>query len=167
MNITVTVDGQQKFNGAIDALNRGVSDFRPVWPEIELAFFRLMSEQFDSEGQRGGAKWKPLSEKYRQWKEKKYPGRPILHLTGRLRRSLSVVGGGDQIREPEPLSLTLGTRVPYAVYHQRGGGRLPARPPMQINKNDYGKFVSRMYRYVEKVSRQAGFEVTAPGGFVE
>jgi phage gpG-like protein len=167
MNISVTVDGQKQFSGAVDAIAKGISDFRPVWPEIELAFFRLELEQFNSEGSRGGSRWKPLSEKYRKWKERHYPGKPILQRSGRLLRSLSVIGGGDSIREQEPLSLTLGSRVPYATYHQRGAGKLPQRPPMQIQRDDYGKFVSRMFRYAETVARDAGFAVTAPGGFAE
>lgn len=167
MDITVTVDGQKAFSGAVDAIAKGISDFRPVWPEIELAFFRLELEQFNSEGSRGGSRWKPLSEKYARWKAKKYPGKQILERSGRLKRSLSVIGGQDSIRIQEPLSLSLGTSVPYAIPHQRGAGKLPQRPPMQIQRDDYGKFVSRMFRYAETVARDAGFAVTAPGGFVE
>lgn len=161
MNLKLSIDGQAKFDGAFRVLAEGLTDLRPVWPEIELQFFRAELEQFSSEGARGGARWQPLSARYAKWKAKRYPGKPILQRTGRLLRSLSVVGGPDSVRIVEPMSLTLGTRMPYAGYHQRGAKRLPQREPLNLTRDDYGKFVSRIYRYAEKVSQQAGFEVKA------
>lgn len=161
MNLTLTIDGQRKFDGAFRVLTEGLSDFRPVWPEVELQFFRAELEQFNSEGARGGARWQPLSARYAKQKAKKYPGAPILVLTGRLKRSLTVIGGADSVRIAEPLSLTLGTRTPYAGYHQQGTKRMPARPPLELTRDDFGKFVSRIYRYAENVSREAGFDVNA------
>lgn len=162
MNLTLTIDGEEKFKAAFATLDESIRDWREVWPEIEQIYFRAQLEQFASIGSRGGAVWTPLSDSYRRWKEKKYPGRPILVLTGRLKRSLSVagVGGGDQVRELEPLSLTIGSVVPYALYHQRGTKRMVARPPIQLIKRDFGRMISRMYRYAERGARDAGFRTS-------
>lgn len=161
MNLKLTVDGQERFNWAFDTLGKQIADWRPAWPEIEQVFYRIELEQFESEGARGGQKWQELSPAYKKWKERHFPGRPILMRTGRLKRSLSVIGAGgsDSIHEAEPMSLTLGSKVSYGIYHQRGGGKLPARPPLQINRNDMGKIVSRMWRYAERGARGAGFQV--------
>lgn len=164
MNLKLSIDGQAQFNNAFDVLAEGITDFRPVWPEIELQFFRAELEQFSSIGARGGSQWAPLSKGYAKWKAKKYPGKPILQRTGRLLRSLSVIGGADSVHEAEPLSLTLGTRVPYAIHHQRGGKRLSQRPPLQLTRDDYGKFVSRIYRFAERQAKEAGFETKTSGG---
>lgn len=153
MNLTLTIDGQTKFDGAFRVLDERIADWRPAWPEIEQVFYRAEKEQFDTEGGRS-EKWKPLSKQYGEWKELHFPGFPILVRSGRLRRSLSVLGGADSIREGEPQSLTLGTRVPYAkpVHKQRA--------VIDLTRNDIGKMVSRLYRFAERGARDAGFETT-------
>lgn len=156
MNLTLTIDGIPQFDGAFNTLGKTIADWRPAWPEIEQVFYRIELEQFNTEGARGGERWAPLTANYGKWKEAHFPGQPILVRTGRLRRSLSVLGTGDSIREREAQSLTLGTRVPYAGFHQYGSGRR-RRQPLQITRNDIGKFISRLYRYAERGARDAGF----------
>lgn len=166
--LKITVDGEQKLNRAFDTLGKAVSDWRELWPEVEQIFFRAELEQFTSEGGRS-TKWAPLSAKYAKQKARRFPGRQILVRTGRLKRSLSVLGGGDQIREAEATSLTLGSRVDYGIYHQRGAGRLPKRPPIELTTRDFGRITSRMFRFAERGARGAGFSVnrlpTAGDGF--
>lgn len=160
MNITLEIDGQEQFNWAVDSISKSITDWRGVWPEVEQIFYRAQLEQFNSEGSRGGSRWTPLSDNYRNWKQKKYPGRPILVLTGRLKRSLTVngAGGADQVRDQQPMSLTLGSVVPYAIYHQRGTKRMAQRQPMQFLQRDMGRITSRMYRFAERGARDAGFK---------
>lgn len=160
MRLTLTVDNLEQFDGAFDVLAENLSDLRPVWPEIELQFYRAELAQFNSEGARGGARWQALSPKYAKRKAKIAPGKPILELTGRLKRSLTAIGGADAVRIAEPLSLTLGTKTPYAEFHQRGGRKLPQRKPINLTRDDYGKFISRIYRYAEKIGKEAGFQVS-------
>lgn len=159
--LRLEVDGIQTLNRAFDTLGKTISDWRDAWPEIEQIFFRAELEQFDTEGARSGAKWQPLSAAYARWKQIRFPGAPILVRTGRLKRSLSVSGVGtdDSIREHEPTSLTLGSRVPYAIYHQRGGRRLPKREPINLTLRDAGRITSRMFRFAERGARGAGFQL--------
>src|SRR5262245_53623171 len=161
MELRLEIDGQEEFAGAIDRISDQVSDFRPVWPEIEQVFYRIELEQFGSEGARGGSKWKALSPAYKKWKEVHFPGRPILVRDGRLKRSLSVIGAGgsDSIKEFRPLELILGSRGPYAIYHKRGTPKMAARPPMQFKRDDFGKIISRLSRFAERGARDAGFNV--------
>ena len=166
MNFTVTIDGVQQSSRAFRTLNENLRDFRPVWPEIHMYFLRGASEQFESLGARGGQRWAPLSEKYAKWKAKKYPGKPILVRTERLKRSLSLGGSEpDQVKEFQPLSATFGTRVPYARYHQRGTKRMPARPVLQPTQRDVDRMVSRLYRFAERGARDAGFQTRSRARF--
>jgi len=165
MRLRVDIQGEEKLDYSIGAISDSIGDWREVWPEVELVFYRATLGQFRTEGQRGGDRWKPLSNAYRKWKEVKYPGQPILVLTGRLRRSLTATGSEESIRVREPESLTLGTSTPYARYHQRGTRKMAARPPLVLLKNDYGKIVSRMFRYAERVGRAAGFKTESRGTF--
>lgn len=52
---------------------------------------------------------------------------PILYDTGRLFRSMSPGGPGYIERFVNPLTIRVGTSVPYAPYHQFGGPNLPQR----------------------------------------
>jgi phage gpG-like protein len=171
VNLSIEIDGQKEFDHAVDLFNERIADWREAWPEIEQVFYRIELEQFNTEGSRGGGRWVPLSPAYKKWKEVRYPGKPILHLTGRLKRSLSVLGGEDSIRDAQPDSLTLGTKVPYAGYHQRGTSKMPARPPLELTRDDFTKIASRLIRFSERGARDAGFGVkskrlpTAKEGF--
>lgn len=158
--LKITVDGEEKLNRAFDTLGKTVSDWRPAWPEIEQIFFRAELEQFNSEGARS-TKWAPLGSKYAKQKARRFPGRKMLVRTGRLKRSLSVIGSGgsDQIRDADQTSLTLGSRVDYGIYHQRGTPRMPARRPIEITVRDFGRLTSRMFRFAERGAREAGFQV--------
>jgi phage gpG-like protein len=169
VKLSVTVDGLERSTRAFKVLDDSIKDFREVWPEIRMYWVRANVEHFESEGARGGQKWQPLSANYAKWKAKKYPGKPILVRTGRLFRSLTLGGfGTDIINDEQPRSLTLGTAVPYAKYHQRGTSRLAQRPVFAPTQRDIDRMVSRIYRFVERGARDAGFATrgrsrTTPG----
>lgn len=165
MRLYAEIDGEKGIDYAIGAIREGISDWREVWPEVERIFYVATLAQFRTIGQRGGTPWAPLSAGYRKWKEKKYPGQPILVRTGRLRRSLTAVGNEDTIRDQQPMALTIGSSTPYGIFHQRGTRRMPARPPLVLTKTDYGKMVSRMFRYAQKVGADAGFKVEGRAQF--
>ena len=93
------------------------------------------TRSFVSLGKSTGHPWKPLSPPYETWKSKHFPGRPLMVLTGRLARSLTTETDRNFIfARKGGTSLTLGSRVKYAGYHQRGTERLPARPLFIMNR---------------------------------
>lgn len=129
-----------------------------------MYFLRATVEQFESIGARGGQRWQPLSERYAKWKAKKYPGKPILVRTERLKRSLSLGGSApDQVAEFQPLYAVFGTSVPYARHHQYGTSRMVQRPILQPTQRDVDRMVSRMYRFIERGARDAGLNVMSKG----
>lgn len=165
MRLTVDIQGEEKLDYAIKSITDQIDDWREVWPEVELVFYRATLGQFRSEGQRGGDRWRPLSDNYRKWKELKYPGQPILVLTGRLRRSLTATGSEESIRIRERTELTLGSSTPYGRFHQTGTRRMSPRPPLVLLRQDYGKIVSRMFRYAERIGKDAGFKTETRAQF--
>ena len=79
--------------------------------------------------------------KSRGRKDSAYPGRPLLVLTGRLRESLTNARSRDSVynrRQKGFKLLSLGTRVPYAGYHQHGTSKMPRRP-LFVVKSKIGK----------------------------
>ncbi len=92
---------------------------------IKMLFQDDERQLFASEGAKGKAgKWPELSEKYKIWKERHYPGKTIMVRTERLMKSL-IGEGNESVRtlvkdNQKTMTLRLGTLVPYAEYHQRG-----------------------------------------------
>lgn len=161
MNFKITVDGETGFYQAIGRFEGLVTDWRKVWPLCSEIFYRIEQEQFASEGARGGAKWKPLSPKYKTWKTLNYGDLPILYRTGNMKRSLLGIGA-DAIRVETDTSLALGTRANrkgfyYPVAHQRGTPKMGQRKPIDLSRNDYGKIVSRVFRYFNDGVEAVGF----------
>lgn len=135
----------------LNAMERSVTDLRPVWHRIVAPdFAQLMRQRFESNGRRGsdtGAPWKRLSSVTVKLRERNGHGRfgpnAILRDIGRLFRSLVFPVGPDAIRTYTPYTFTWGTAVPYAKYHETGfpnrnvfrvikkqSTTTPARPPM-------------------------------------
>jgi phage gpG-like protein len=121
LNITMTAVNAREVEMAFAGFASDVSDLRTVWPMVAAALERkTLGNQFASEGSKGQhGRWAALSPRYRAWKEKHFPGKPILQLTGRLIDSFSE-GSPDHVDRREAQSFEWGTSVPYAIFHQFG-----------------------------------------------
>jgi phage gpG-like protein len=86
------------------------------------------------EGQHGD--YKALSPTYRSWKSRRYPSRPLLVVTGRTVRSMTDEYSRDFHNQVSAggRTLTVGTDYPVAGYHQKGTGRMPARPLFVVTR---------------------------------
>lgn len=105
-------------------------DFREPFEQMAEAFWKQEAQTFALEGQvEKFERWKPLSPRYKEWKEKHYPGQPILVRSGAMRDSLTNPHADGAIYEVYPQQMTLGTEIPYAIYHQTGSVRIPNHPP--------------------------------------
>jgi phage gpG-like protein len=79
-----------------------------------------IKEQFQSEGEAYGEEWQPVKEPYLNWKRRKGFSEKTLHKTGRLSQSFSSV--------IMPFEARIGTEVEYAIFHELGTRKMPARP---------------------------------------
>lgn len=148
LKITFEVEGEKQLSRSLGLLIDHSSDLRPVWPEIRENFIENEERQFSSEGHHASGGWKPLSPKYADWKERHYPGRPILVLSGALRESLT--GGSGFLYRTGRLSMSIGTKNPVGSYHQRGAGHLPRRPPIELTERQKGKWMKILHEYIWK-----------------
>lgn len=106
-----------------------VADFRPAFRAMYEEYAKYEEAVFASEGSQGLGEWAPLSPAYAKWKAKHFPGRPILTRTGTLRaaaRTLVLLTQNRLVMGPSGF-------VPYAVFHERGTGRMPERPFVRPN----------------------------------
>lgn len=104
---------------------QNIDDAGPAFEAMANHQKTIWIKQFDQEGAYTNATWQALSEPYGTWKQKHYPGKKILQLTGRLMESMTNRPFGVDVITKS--SMTIGTDVPYAQYHQLGTPLMPQR----------------------------------------
>jgi phage gpG-like protein len=151
------VAGEVQMDRGIARFADGLSDYRPIWPIIEDDFYAQVKDQFKTEGEEGGDKWAALSEEYAEYKEAHFPGKPILQRTGDLMASLTNANDPNAVRIEERKALTLGSRIPYAIYHQKGTKKMPARPEIQLTEAFKRTTMHHVQQYLVQMASQLGF----------
>jgi len=151
------IAGEVQMDRGIARFADGVADYRPIWPVIEDDFYAQMKDQFKSQGSAGGDKWAPLSPEYADYKEAHFPGKPILERTGALLDSLTNPNSPNGVRIEERKTLTLGSRLPYALFHQVGTKKMPARPEIQLTEAFKRTTMHHVQQYLVQIASQSGF----------
>lgn len=132
LNFTFEVDGVKQIDVALGAMAAAVNDLGFLWPVIRTFLLPGFKKQFDSEGRAGSGGWARLAMAYAAWKSRRFPGKKILERTGRLRASLTKSSHPDFIFKKSKLSMVIGTKVPYARFHQRGTRQMRSRKPIEL-----------------------------------
>lgn len=109
----------------IGAIPRG--DFGPtLGGPVTTRFYQGIKDTYHTERTpEYGNPWQELSPAYKKWKDRKYPGRQILELTGDMMASATGQNASD--RRIEPHSAHYWVPQEYAAVHQFGSGRIPRR----------------------------------------
>jgi len=94
-----------------------VKDLEPVWTKfIDYWKNSVMPSTWNSEGAlMEGKKWEPLTKKYKQWKEKNYPGKGMLVLSGKLFNAAS--GGTGWYQKLDSKKLEIGVQGKDYFYY--------------------------------------------------
>lgn len=183
MNITIETVGLQELLDAFHGVEKGMLDFRDLgtWDAVEREFHKIQVEQFNSEGGAGkSGKWQALSSPYKEIKDKKYGQLPILQRSKRLYKSLTS-RNADSVFEVSAMEIVLGTKVPYAGYHQTGtrapgrraGGRakgfvgpvfnlqgphkggMPARQPISLTNEQEAQLLKPIQKHLKQIVANA------------
>jgi phage gpG-like protein len=183
MKVTVELEGLPELLDHYRGVEVGMLDFRTLgtWDKVQTEFYKVVWSQFTSEGGDGkSGKWQALSPRYAKRKDAKWGSMPILQASGRLWRSLTGKGT-DSVAEQSALELVLGTKVPYAKYHQTGtkaparraGGRakgfvgpvlnlmgpqrggMPARPPIDFTEEQERQLMKPIQQHLRQIVSQA------------
>jgi phage gpG-like protein len=152
------IAGEVQMDRGIQRFSEAVADYRPIWPVIADDFYAMEKDQFRSEGREGGEAWQPLSPAVKAWKEVHYPGKPILQRTGDLEASLTKPGDPNAVKVEARMTLTLGSKVPYAIYHQSPKPRkkLPRRPEIMLSEEFKRDTMRNIQVYLIQIANQAG-----------
>lgn len=166
-----TVIGADRVGAALVKFADSLADLSPFWVQsFAPRFFGQVQSNFAQEGYGRGrddsgrytasGQWAQLSWRYWLWKDKHYPGQPILTRTGRLRNSLTWSGGSPG---PEgmfwfgPNYAVAGTAVPYGVHHQTGTDKMPARP--FVDNQQSGEWSTLLRAWVAREGQRHGLTV--------
>lgn len=132
----IRVQGLDDLNATIDAGGKWAKGpfTATAAPRLRESYNQHAGEQFDSKGRHLGTPWKPLAASTQRYKARRWPSRPLMIRTTKLVKSMADKNSPHAIYRRSSRVLTMGTRVPYARYHQSGGGKLPKRPLFVITK---------------------------------
>ena len=138
--LTFEIVGEEQIKRSFSRFAENVNNATEPFKEIAADFKKIEQNQFESEGSYGGGSWAELSKNYSEWKAKNFPGAKILVLSGLMRESL--IGENPYyVENIQPLYMEVGTRVPYAIYHQQGGSKLPQRKIINLTEDDKTRWV--------------------------
>jgi phage gpG-like protein len=118
--MTFTADlNSEPVEQALRAFQASLAEPSPALAEIADDFRAMVTEQFASEGRSGGTPWAALAP---STAPRRRAGTSLLNVTGALLASLTDAGAPGHVEETDSQTLTLGSRLPYAIYHQTGTG---------------------------------------------
>lgn len=124
--------GVSRFMLLLDGMKDALGDFSPFWGQAAPDFYAAMEKQFASEGAAYGSPWAALEASYAAWKSGHgYPS-SILQRSRAMKGSLT--GGAGGFLKTGRQAMKIGTEVTgnqgqtYALFHQKGTSRMPARP---------------------------------------
>ena len=157
------IAGEVAMDRGIARFADGIADYRPIWPVIEDDYYAQVKDQFKTEGEEGGEKWAALSPEYAGWKQKHFPDKPILQRTGDLMDSLTNPNSPNGVRREERKTLTLGSTLPYALFHQVGTENMPARPEIVFPEAFKRMAMHHVQQYLVQIASQCGFRVGGIG----
>lgn len=158
------IENDREFKEALGRAAKQVGDLSVALKIIRDDWVKSNKAQFSL---KGSGQYPPLSPKYATRKATTHPGAPIMVKSGRLRDSLSKRSGTfDSIRRVGKLSMILGTKTPYGIYHQEGApaNNLPVRkilfldPEGRTNdtrtSNKVKRWINVLEEHVEKQLRK-------------
>jgi phage gpG-like protein len=152
MRIGLQIENEQILDREINRFSNGAQDFRVIAPTLLVTIRDIVREQFAAQGRGLFGRWRKLSDRYAQWKARKYPGQPILRASDRMFNSLmsrtqySIVS----LRKTE---LIYGTRVRYASFHQTGTAKMARRPIFDLRDADKERLIKNVQARLVRLTK--------------
>lgn len=146
LSITIKIKGDQEVMHKVHKLGDNLLKLKPAMEVIgKNARNYYATTGITDRGRPWKQEWRDYSKNYKVWKEKHYPGRPMMVLKGNLERSFDFDANETSVR--------IFNKAPYFKYHQSSATRykLPRRQMMGIN-NPIRRMVSDAIR--DEISRK-------------
>lgn len=119
----VDVMGERQVSTSLLDLEDGMRDLSAPLRVIGDNIVDGIRGQFETEGVRGlGRRWVKLSDPYREWKQRNYPGRKMLVRTGGMKGALLDKRANLRVTDRRVVYEPRGPRAEIAARHQAGDG---------------------------------------------
>jgi phage gpG-like protein len=154
MKVSIEVEGQEKLDVALKGAAADLANFRIVARPVSDEIYSIERAQFQTQGQRAGSRWPARSQAYLAslTRLNRSGFRSVaepLRRTDALFQAVTTRGAPGGVYEESEDSLTLGTSIPYARYHQEGTLRMPQRKIYDLTERDVqgiGRVIKRAYK---------------------
>lgn len=150
--MTITLDDRQvQIN--LSNLKKGLENMHTVLLDTGDVVLQKTDKQFDTQGSNLGTKWKGLSSEYKKWKERNYPGNPILVRTGEMRSSFT-----HEPKNPKTY-IRLFNRLENErfIWHQLGTYKMPARPMFVLGDKLIKIIITNFEKYCQELTTKFNY----------
>lgn len=147
MKLIYSVHGEDIIQRDLMRFGIRAGNARPAFLAIAKDMMDAMESQFDTQGAHASGGWEPLKEATLKAKAKAGLDPRILHATLALRNSLTGTGG-DNVLIASDESLTFGSQLFYAGFHQTGTVHMAQRRPLEFTEIEKRGFVKTLQRYI-------------------
>lgn len=131
-DLILTVQGTERVSAMFRRKYRRAENLAPIFQVLVRDFRSIMTRQFDTAGRELRTPWPALSRRTIEDKQRNSRDPRILHRTRRMRKSFTQ--GTEGYRVITPTTFAIGSRVPYADFHQHGTSRMPQRKLFEANE---------------------------------
>lgn len=150
----LTVNGINALQSELRRPARNAVNMRPVLNEIMEDMVEHERHLWETEGASVGQHWD---------RREGAQDHPLMRRSGRLYRSLTNrTASGAAVRTVTRSFLIFGTDVPYAIFHQRGTSRMPARVVQRFPLSKARQYNRMMQNYLF-TKRPAGWRALHRG----
>lgn len=150
VRVGFTVAGEKQISRGFYTYSLAITSLEEPLDRMADELLAAVRLQFATEGVAGlGAKWTPLEASYRAWKEKHWPGRPILVRTGGMKGALLNKKHAVTITPTTLVYEPKGEGGRRASFHQTGHhgehGTLPQRKIVALTTAQKREMVDRNF----------------------
>ena len=164
LKINIEFDGDKQVSRTLAIQTKAIKDLRPAWDDLEKILNQFQKGVFLGKGKAASKSWfgvnpsgdleawQPLKDSTIKGKRGKYASYPLIR-TQKLMKAFTQNNAEGAIRVKDRLAFVWGiddNEIPYAVYHHRGGSRLPKRPVLRLPNNLRDIVAKVIQRYLAK-----------------
>lgn len=153
-DIKLTPESKRNIDNLVKA---GKIDLRPTFNVIGIGYRKEVDLIFGKQQSRAsGLRWAPLSDNppgrgYATTKNRKFPGAPLLVVSGRLRDSMTKEGANGNISIINKTSGTFGTSIYYGIFHDSDEPRKSRLPRRNFSEPSEGRLKIFNQQIVEDI----------------
>jgi len=148
VRVDFSIYGDEQLSRELLRFSARAGNAQPAFARIADDAREQISEQFETEGERGSGGWEPLKEATIEAKAAAGLDPHVLQASQDLKESLTEKDNKWHIEEITDDSLLLGSKDWIGFLHQQGTSKMPARKPVDFTELDRRSYVRSLQRYI-------------------